>query len=92
MPKGVYKRSPETRAKIATGTRKRYQERGVIGKGARAWKAYNRMPFDPDTIVIGHYSRRAHVPHVTCYLKEAKAILAGKDTRGRNKCVKLVGD
>ncbi len=28
----------------------------------------------------------------TCYLRESRAILAGKDVRGRNKCVKLPGD
>lgn len=27
-----------------------------------------------------------------CYLKEARAILQGKDVRGRNKCTKLAGD
>lgn len=27
-----------------------------------------------------------------CYLKEAHAILEGKDIRGKNKCVKLAGD
>ena len=28
----------------------------------------------------------------SCYLKEARAILEGKNTRGKNKCVKLEGD
>ena len=27
-----------------------------------------------------------------CYLKEARAMLEGKNTRGRNKCVELEGD
>jgi len=27
-----------------------------------------------------------------CYLKEARAMLEGKNTRGKNKCVKLAGD
>ena len=32
------------------------------------------------------------VPNKTCYLKEARAMLEGKDTWGRNKCTKLIGD
>lgn len=28
----------------------------------------------------------------TCYLKEARAMLEGKDVRGKNRCVKLPGD
>lgn len=27
-----------------------------------------------------------------CYLKEARAILDGKDTKGKNRCTHLVGD
>ena len=28
----------------------------------------------------------------TCYMKEARAILEGKNWRGKNKCTKLIGD
>ena len=38
-------------------------------------------------------ARREQIKAISpCYLKEAKAILQGKDVRGRNKCVKLPGD
>jgi hypothetical protein len=53
----------------------------------RAWRAFSRME--------GGFS-----VHVTkgrndisrCYLNEARAMLAGKNTAGKNKCVKLPGD
>lgn len=38
-------------------------------------------------------ARREQINAISpCYLKEARAILRGKDVRGRNKCVKLPGD
>jgi hypothetical protein len=38
-------------------------------------------------------ARREQIKAINpCYLKEARAILQGKDVRGRNKCVKLPGD
>lgn len=39
-------------------------------------------------------SRRAQIEAAinTCYLKEARAMLEGKDTKGKNKCCPLPGD
>jgi hypothetical protein len=38
-------------------------------------------------------ARREQIKAINpCYLKEARAILQGKDVRGRNKCIKLPGD
>lgn len=33
-----------------------------------------------------------YIPNSKCYLKEARAMLKGKNTRGKNKCVVLEGD
>ena len=41
-------------------------------------------------IAAGHTVR--YIPNVKCYLKEAKAILKGLNTRGKNKCTVLEGD
>lgn len=45
----------------------------------------------PDVLVVSGRGR-VHVDHAACYLKEARAILAGKDTRFKNRCQKLPGD
>ena len=65
----------------------------------RAWKAYNHLiPADvPGT--FRHPRRHRGIPKrpldrviSACYLKEARAMLAGKDTRFKNRCQKLPGD
>lgn len=32
------------------------------------------------------------IPHAECYLKEARAMLKGKNWQGKNRCIKLAGD
>ncbi len=84
----------ETRAKKSIAgklnARKRNLERGVIGKAGRAWKIFNKMPFDIESVAVS--GRMVGIPHAACYLKEARAMLQGKDTRGKNRCQKLIGD
>jgi hypothetical protein len=49
-----------------------------------AWKKPTLPPAAPVGWYFDLYSE--------CYLKEAHAMLSGKDTAGKNKCVKLPGD
>jgi hypothetical protein len=70
-------------ARLTSGTGSQYVR--------QAWRAFNRMPMELDTISVpGRGAVR--VNHATCYLKEARAILEGKNTKEKNKCVKLEGD
>lgn len=51
---------------------------------------YKVKPSDPK-------KREARIEYIEssinpCYLKEARAILEGKDVRGKNRCTKLPGD
>lgn len=60
----------------------------------KRWRAKhpdaNSHKHDP----VKQKTRRDHIKAAInpCYLKEARAMLQGKDTRGKNRCVKLTGD
>lgn len=62
----------------------------------RRWRAANpRMPTPRNERNREQERKRQEfIKHAInpCYLKEARAILAGKDVRGRNRCTKLLGD
>jgi hypothetical protein len=52
-----------------------------------AWKTFMRME---QGFSVPIKSRNVNISG--CYLKEARAMLAGRNTAGKNKCVKLDGD
>jgi len=60
----------------------------------RRWYAkhpeYKRGPVDKEKAAARLTQIKAAIN--PCYLTEARAILAGKDVRGKNRCIKLVGD
>jgi hypothetical protein len=51
---------------------------------------YRPRAYEPINSLPGHLFW--NVEHASCYLKEAKAMLQGKNWAGHNKCIKLVGD
>lgn len=62
----------------------------------RKWTAANPRPSAPYNAHKRELARDREAIKkcaiTKCYLKEARAIPAGKDVRGRNRCTKLVGD
>ena len=69
------------------------------GDQQRAWSAYNNLALVDIPETFRHPRRHRGIPKrpldrviSACYLKEARAMLAGKDTRGKNRCTKLEGD
>jgi hypothetical protein len=65
------------------------RRKNVTGYGRmwKTWNAFGRMEAG-FSISVPKHNRRIS----TCYLEEARAMLAGKDTRGKNRCTKLEGD
>lgn len=60
---------------------------------ARAWKIFSRIESDYWNIPSEKEKFYAISPKKrSCYVKEARAMLEGKNWRGKNRCVKLLGD
>lgn len=63
-------------------------------ESARRWKEAHPGYKSPTWDKEKQKARREKIAEAInpCYLKEARAILAGKDVRGKNRCAHLEGD